>query len=213
MVRLNCSENEEKEILEKLNTEEASLRLGGVILLCILLSCGIIGHFQVLIVFGRKMKTSNHTIFIIWLGVVDLTACLVGMPFLLVDLMHPLTFQADVLCKLARGTNYFLCKCSSFLMIVITIDRYRKVCHLLKWLIAIRKAKLACVTALCSGILVTMPAFLLFGQSSVTTETEYGTLSGVSCAVDDAYRNENYLVMYNVLVICLDIIFFYCKAL
>ena len=155
MAHLNCSENEEKEILEKLNAEEASLHIGGVIFLCILLSCGIIGNFHVLIVFGRKMKTSNHIIFITWLGFVDLTACLVGMPFLLVDLMHPLTFQADVLCKLARGTNYFLCECSSFLMIVITIDRYRKVCHPLKWQISNRKAKLACATALCSGILVT----------------------------------------------------------
>ena len=66
-----------------------------------------------------------------------------------------------------------------------------------------RKAKLACATALFAAILVTLPAFLLFGQSSVTIETEYGTVCGFSCAVNDAYKNENYLVGFNIFIVSL----------
>ena len=203
MAYLNCSEDEEKNILETLNAGAASLHVGGIIFLCVLLSLGIIGNIHVLVVFERKIKLSNHKIFITCLSCVDLIACLVGMPFLLVDLTHPLTFQGDILCKLARGTNYFLCNYSSFLMTVITVDRYRKVCHPLEWQISNKVAKLLCALCSCAALLVTWPALLIFGQSSISIDSKFGTCRGSKCDVDDAYKNGSYLTIYNGFIVSL----------
>ena len=89
---------------------------------------GVIGNSHVFYIYGRKIKPSNHWTFIFVLGIVDMTACCLGMPIALVYLTHPLMFPTPSLCKTVAFVNHFDAMALSILMLVITINRYRKVC-------------------------------------------------------------------------------------
>ena len=193
-------------ILIGLNAKETSKHMGGIIFISLLMMTGVIGNGHVLAIFGRKMKPSNHRTFICVLGLVDMVACLVGMPFVLVDLTHQLTFTMTAICKTFRFVNYFVALTSSLLMLVVTIDRYRKVCHPLNWQISARMAKVACGLVTMFGVGSSWPTLFLFGHSTV--ETDHENITGVRCATDDQFVHTNYQKLFNTYLICVVIITF-----
>lgn len=109
--------------LEDLNHEEAKQYVGGVVFVTIIMTIGIIGNAHVLFVYTCRMKPSNHRIFILTLAVLDMITCIIGMPFIIVDLRNPLTFSMVSACKVLRFINYFICASSAFLLTVIAVDR------------------------------------------------------------------------------------------
>lgn len=111
------------DLLHVLNAKEAREHVGGVVFVTILMVLGIIGNVHVLVVYAFRMKPSNHRIFILVLAAIDFTTCVVGMPFILVDLRHPLTFTLTAACKILRFINYFIASSSFMLMVVIAAER------------------------------------------------------------------------------------------
>ena len=109
--------------LEDLNYEEAKQFIGGVVFVSIIMIIGIIGNLHVLYVYSFRMKPSNHRIFILTLAVLDLLTCVIGMPFIIMDLRNPLTFTMVTACKVLRFVIYFICITSAFMLAVIAIDR------------------------------------------------------------------------------------------
>ncbi|KAH3851329.1 hypothetical protein DPMN_093809 [Dreissena polymorpha] len=112
------------EILARLNHEEAKQYVGGVVFVALLMTAGIFGNLHVLYVYVFRMKSSNHRVFILTLAILDFITCVVGMPFILVDLRNPLTFTPVAACKILRFVNYFITGSSAGLLIVIAVDRY-----------------------------------------------------------------------------------------
>ena len=186
-------------LLSELNAKEIWKQIGGIIFVSLMMVIGAIGNGHVLYVYGRKMKPSNHRTFIFVLGVVDMTACCVGMPIILVHLTHPLTFPMPSLCKTVAYVNHFDGLMSSTLMLVVTVDRYRKVCRPLNWQISNKMAKILCGLVTLFGILSSWPALFLFGHTTV--ETGYENVTGVTCLTDDQFVNTDYPTLYNTFLI------------
>ena len=185
--------------LAELNSEEMSKHVGGIIFVSFLMIIGLIGNIHVLIVFGMKMKPSNHRTFICLLAVLDLISCSIGMPFILVDLTHPLTFNMTTACKILRMLNYFICACSVFTMLVASADRYRKVCQPLGWQFSDKTTKLACGIFVLIAAGISWPALILFGNASI--KTEYVNITGVGCSTDDKYIHTKYQSYFNTALI------------
>ena len=193
--------NESSLTLSDLNAKEVSKHIGGIIFVSLLLIVGLVGNIHVIIIFGKRMKPSNHRTFICFLCFVDLIGCSIGMPFVLVDLLHPLTFFMISACKFLRLINYFMGSSSIFLMLVVTVDRFRKVCKPLRWQISEKMAKVLCAVVLLLAAGMSWPALLLFGHSTVVTG--YNNITGVRCSTDDRYVNTNYQTLFNVALIVL----------
>jgi hypothetical protein len=115
--------DEVKHSLSKLNQEEAKQYIGGVVFVTIIMIFGFVGNLHVLLVYAFRIKPSNHRIFILVLGALDFTTCIVGMPFIIVDLRNPLTFTMSFACKTLRFINYFICSASILTLLVIAADR------------------------------------------------------------------------------------------
>lgn len=113
-----------RDFLKKENEREARTYSGGFIFVIAMMVIGIVGNLHVLLVYTFRAKPSNRRIFILVLGTLDLITCVVGMPFILMDLRNPLTFKLTIVCKTFRLNNYFICSASSFILIVIASDRY-----------------------------------------------------------------------------------------
>ena len=193
-------------ILSELNSKETSKHIGGIVFISALMVTGVFGNSHVLAIYGRKIKPSNHRTFIFVLGMVDMIACCVGMPFVLVDLTHQLTFTMIAMCKIVRFVNYFVGVTSSLLMLVVTIDRYRKVCLPLKWQISDKMAKVACGFVIMFCIGSSWPTLFLFGYSTV--ETKHENVTGVRCATDDKFVETNYQKLFNTYLIGMVVVTF-----
>lgn len=110
------------------NTSEFYVRLterllGGVIFVCFLMVTGILGNLHVLFVYAFRVKSSNHRVFILFLGALDFLACCVAMPFTITCLLQPELFSKDPTCKLYWFVNYFICSASGMALLVIAIER------------------------------------------------------------------------------------------
>ena len=109
--------------LEALNYEESKQHIGGVVFVSIMMIFGIIGNLHVLFVYMFRMKPSNPRTCILTLALLDMMTCVIGMPFIIIDLRNPLTFSMVTACKVLRFINYFICLASSFILTVIAVDR------------------------------------------------------------------------------------------
>ena len=190
--------------LTHLNNEEIHKNIGGLIFVSMLMITGLLGNLHVLVVFGKKMKPSTHRTFICVLAIVDLIGSTVGMPFVLVDLTHPLTFYMTAACKVLRMVNYFMGISSVFLMLVVTVDRYRKVCHPLKWQLSGKMAKVLSCIVLIFSVGLSWPTLILFGH--ITVELGNNNLTGVRCSTDDKYANSPYQTYFNAMLIIMVLI-------
>ena len=189
------------QILDKLNSEEQEKMVGGIIFVGVLMLFGIVGNVHVLYVFSRKIKQSNHKTFIICLGMIDMLACTISMPSTLLDLSNPLTYYYTTICKSARNVNYFICWSSAFILLVVTIDRYRKICHPMKWQLSNQTAKTICAVILIFSLGLALPAFFISGHRTI--QTRHPNITGVQCSIDDEYLDTHYPTIYNIVLMVL----------
>ncbi|VDH95120.1 Hypothetical predicted protein [Mytilus galloprovincialis] len=191
----------QNQLLEELNYEQTKQNVGGIIFVTIIMITGIIGNLHVLFVYTFRMKPSNHRIFILSLAVLDMITCIVGMPFIIVDLRNPLTFTMVSACKVLRFVNYFICISSALILTVIAIDRYRMICVPLGKQISRQKAKILIVVCIGLSIVLSWPAPVLFGHSSVNTTNP--NITGIRCSTDNQFKNTKYQSYFNALLIML----------
>ncbi|XP_060066311.1 cholecystokinin receptor type A-like [Ylistrum balloti] len=190
--------------IDDLNHDEVMERIGAIIIVGFLSFVGVVGNLHVLYIYGTKFKKTNQRIFILFLGYLDLFTCVVGMPFIISDLLLPLKFTSGIACKVLRFTNYFTGGSSAFLLVVIAIERYRKICHPLESQMTIKGAKVTSVLALGLAILLSWPAAILYGFSTV--DTGYRNLKGAACYINDAFITTKYTTYYNAVIILIIII-------
>lgn len=177
--------------LEQMNDVFTSRNLGGIIFISVLMVTGLFGNLVVLWIYGRKFKRSNYRTYTIWLAAIDLTNCCIGMPFLLVYHTHYVTFPSLLLCKLGRFVLLYTGNASSLLLVVIGVDRYRRVCHPLKQQISKTQAIVACCVMAFIAVAISWPNLMLFGIHNVTTLPF--NQSGPRCWADDDFRDGNTL--------------------
>ncbi|CAG2201196.1 CCKAR [Mytilus edulis] len=185
--------------LESLNYEKVKQNIGGIFFVSIAMVIGITGNLHVLCVYSFRMKQSNPRIFILFLAALDFITCAVGMPFIIIDLTNPLTFYAVTACKVLRFVNYFICLSSAFILLIIAIDRYRKVCLPLRQQISQRKAVYCCFGAFGVCLVFTWPAPVLYGYSTVNTTNP--NVTGIRCFTEDIYKDTDYQAYFNVILI------------
>ena len=195
------SNESDVQILDMLNSEEKEKMIGGIVFVSVLMLFGIIGNIHIMYVFSRKINQSNHKTFILCLGMIDILACTVSMPTTLLDLTNPLTYYYTTVCKLARNVNYFVCWSSAFILLVVTVDRYRKICHPMDWQINNQTAKIICVVTLIFSLGLSIPAFFISGHRTI--QTRHPNITGVQCSIDDEYLNTHYPTIYNIVLMTL----------
>lgn len=180
--------------LEELNREEAQLYLGGTILICIISTIGTIGNIHVLIVYICHMKQSNHRIFIICLAVLDLLACTVCMPFTVLTMQKPYTFYETAICKILTFVNFVILTTSAGVLVVISIDRYRKICTPYGKQISLNMAKAMCLGAIGVSLLLSWPHIIMYGSTS--TKTSEPSIVGHECFLLEKFRDSHILTYY-----------------
>ncbi|XP_052069008.1 kappa-type opioid receptor-like [Mytilus californianus] len=191
--------------LKDINDAEAKQRLPTIIYLAFLVTFGVIGNSLVLFIYGFKYKPSNLRCYVLCLAVLDLTACCISMPSEIVDNAYPHMFYSEGFCKFSRFIGDISKLGSAFVLTVMAVGRYRKICFPFSEDMSLKTAKIMCVVAISVSVLLSWPTAFIQGQ---TVEHFPGNITGYGCSTDDDFRPTNYpFVQATVLLVTFAIVF------
>lgn len=199
-------------LLEKLNNDELQYLLPSIVWLFAVSLFGIPGNIFTLIFYRKGCMKSNYKLFILTVASIDLLSCCLAIPlenFLLLS-GYAEDDRHEPICKLSRFSNFFMTCSSAFVLVLIAVERYRKVCRPFDRQLSHTLAQKLCVGALLLGILVTWPSALVFGKKTLTAVAYGREITAVICSVSDkAIASETgfiYLIIMFVLgVVCITI--------
>jgi len=170
--------------------------IGGLTLLGCLDILGLLGNTLVLWIYAMKFRASNYRTYVIWLTSLDMVNCVVVMPFYIFYLCLPVMMENNVLCKFGRCMGYMATLSSAFVLIVIAVDRYRKVCSPARIQLTSKQAQTCCFIALFLALLISWPSSVMFGTSSL--KVGLNDIWGQRCYMEENFIDSTYMAVFQV---------------
>lgn len=180
-------------LLEEANKDKVMLLLPVIVIVIVIMILGTLGNSLVCYVYYFRMRKTPSHYFVLFLAVLDLVSCCIGMPSELGDLFLPYTFTLPFACKFLRFVLSFTIISSSITLICVAFDRYYKVCKPLKGF-PITKVQILCGVAIMIGAVLSWPALVIFGIKTVKT-SEPG-LYGKECSTSDSMGGTVFPLIY-----------------
>ena len=180
-----ASVNESEMTIEALNAIDNDKYVLTLVALLVIIAFGMIGNGFVIYIYKTKFKRSSARVYIISLALADLSVCVIGVPYHVLDLTFSANFPSRVTCQLL---SFLIGSCtlsSIFILLVVGLDRFRKVCRPLKKQIADFGDRKACVIVTIIAVLLNIPNGVMYGNSSVKIADH--NITGVECFIDDEY--------------------------
>lgn len=164
--------------VEIINAELVHRNMLGVIFLVILLVIGVFGNVVVIILYSAKFKQgTNYRFYVLFLAVLDTGNCVLGIPWVIVYLLHPVTFPSDILCRGGLFVTFTLGMTGSCSLSLIAFDRYRKICCPLKKQLNHKNAKYSAFAIVAAVLLASWCVPFLYENNqlhlSSSNETGY----------------------------------------
>ncbi|XP_063406309.1 cholecystokinin receptor type A-like [Mytilus trossulus] len=192
----NLDEENIKRLLKIENAFEAEALTPITVYLILLMITGVIGNTIVLYIYKFRFKRSTPRIFILSLAAFDLITCILGMPYHILDMIYPYLFVWDTACKVLSFALTFTILASIFILDLIAIDRYRKICRpFKKQLSGIGSKNMSWVTVLIA-IISAIPMLLIYGTAEVPTARN-PNITGKACYVSDDYIESYFPLIYD----------------
>ena len=167
--------------LQDLNDNKAKIYYGGIMFLAVLILPGVIGNLHVLFIYIFKKPQNNTKIFVCFLAVIDMVSCTICFPFNIVTCLYPLMYYDNVSCKIFNFLNSFVLIGSALSLLVIAIERYRKICRPFLPQITLKHAKMLCGLVLTLTVLFSTPILHLYGSTEIATK--HPNITGFECYV------------------------------
>lgn len=173
--------------LTELNDELVLLHIPTIVFIAILIVVGVLGNIYVIYIYTTKYSPSTYRSFIIWLGYIDLMACILGMPLLIVSMLYPYQFPSVAACRTFRFLHVLSVVSSAFIVLAIAFERHRRICDPFSQEMTTWKINVLCLIASVLGFVVAVPAILLYGDAEV--DTGVNNITGHECFIDPTFNN------------------------
>ena len=185
---------------EALNIRYANALLPSTIIFGFFTAIGIIGNIAVLVVFslGREFKNNNFKIFVLCLGIVDLLTCAFLIPAEMAKHRNYFSFENLFMCKTKCLFNVWAGCAAALALLIICIDRYRKVCQPFKKQITPSLAlKLCILMAFVVPLVLSWPGALMCGIKEDNKTNIYNTTTIVYlCETEPKYKKSIWRYIY-----------------
>ncbi|KAH3886816.1 hypothetical protein DPMN_010829 [Dreissena polymorpha] len=179
------------ETLEEMNERYASAMTPFAVIIGIFFFIGIFGNTIVIAAysFSREYKNTNYKLFVICIAVIDLLSCVCLLPAEILKSMYFFAIHYSAVCKAKCFLNVFFMTVSALVLLVICIDRYRKVCQPLKPQIRPGLALKIIAAVHLFSFLVSLPAPVMCGIQNEGKENMYGTITEVYvCSAEEEFQ-------------------------
>ncbi|KAL3858560.1 hypothetical protein ACJMK2_013145 [Sinanodonta woodiana] len=192
---VSISEGENQNFqLERLEKEMVLQNIGGIIFVSLLMIVGLGGNSVAIFVYLRKYKQSSYRTFIVSLAIVDLATCCAPMMIVVLGLIYPISLFSIWACKMGSFLIYSMCIGSSAILVTIAGERYRKICVPHGMQLSARMSKYICIFDVVLGIVLALPAAVLYGNKSVRNGLNKSV--GSECGFSDDFQNTKYPVYF-----------------
>lgn len=188
----------ENSTMSDVNLAFRDWNMGALVLISVIILPGILGNSLVMAIFYREFKKSAYRTFVLWLAVLDLAGCLLVMPYLLVNIVTPVSMDNEVVCKVGRFLSYVIMMTSHFILVVIAVDRYRKICKPHSFQIAQSQTSRCCLGMLIFSLILSIPAVILYGNSSL--DIGIPGLKATRCFTADKYKDSPAHLIYYIVI-------------
>lgn len=199
--------NNSEEILslEDLNNAEAIQRLPTLVYLSVLEVIGVIGNVLILLIIGLVYKPNNFRCYILTLASLDLMTCLISIPAEIADNALPLMFYSEFFCKFSRFIGTIGKLGSAFVLVVMAVGRYRKICFPFNKDLSLKTARGLCLSAVVLSVAFSWPTLIIEGHK---VEEFPGNITGYGCSTDDDLRGTEYPFIQATIMLVIFVIVF-----
>ena len=209
-------------VLDDLNQRDA-VKFSSVLVIfgCIIL-LGSVGNAMSLYIYSRNFKDSNSRCFFILLSIVEFFSSTTSVPMEIYNLVNHYSFTNGRLCKTFVFTEICQVEIGYILLVLIAVDRWRKVCYPFGRQISVTMAKIFCFVLVPIGVIVASPSLALYGRQNFDVDintSEFpschtgsthnytlnvsSTITGSRCSVTNEALEGVLPTLYSVLFWCL----------
>ena len=179
--------------LQELNDRKAALLIPTIVYVGCLMIIGFLGNIMVCAYFGCKARRTSTSLFISLLAIFDLLACVVSMPGEILDIRYYFDYENVFFCKVSKFVNHLTAAGSSFTLMIIAVDRHRRICSPLRRQIQIKQAIIACSGTIASALFFAWPSLVFYQPTAVDIPLPGDsnvTITGKDCTStkDQQYR-------------------------
>lgn len=157
----------ESDKLREWNERFAERHMGATVFLTIMIFFGLIGNVHVACIYITQFGPSKKRIFFIWMSVLDTLACLIALPFHVIDFNSHVRLAnvQNLVCKIFQFTSYVLTVGSTFMLLVFTVDIYNMICRPHRRQLANREIQYACAFTLIIVMgIICSPTLYVYGH-------------------------------------------------
>ena len=156
--------------LEELNYDEIIRRLPVLVYLVLILLIGLPGNICVLVIFTKHYKEQKfgvYRVFVLALAALDTVACSFCLPFEMTDTVRVFTFYDGISCKILRSLELAITMSTIFVILCLTVYRYRKICHYKRTQLTEKMAKLFSILSVVVSVILCWPVVLYTGIKKI----------------------------------------------
>lgn len=174
-----------------LNIRYANALLPVTVLFGLFTLMGVVGNALVLLVFtlGRAYRHNNFRVFVISLGIIDLATSAFLLPAEMAKHRNYFHFEDVGMCKVKCLFNVWAGCAAALSLLVVSIDRFRKVCQPFRTQITPQLATKLCVfLSFFLSIVLSIPGAVMCGIKEVNMTNIHGNLTTVFiCETEERY--------------------------
>ncbi|XP_005097992.1 muscarinic acetylcholine receptor M2 isoform X2 [Aplysia californica] len=190
----NVTDTERMAYLAELQEYTTRIMLPTIVLLVCFAVVGFFGNILVLIVYYRKVRGKSALVFIMAIAGFDLFTNMTAIPAEIYAMFHFWHFDAAHLCRARYFSTSVTIVSSACLLLVFSVDRYRKICRPFGRQLTVRQAKVLCVSITVFSSVASVPVLVLFG--TMTRPTHRPDIVGNQCSIDDSFINTIWPTVY-----------------
>lgn len=189
-----------KRLAEKLNDEMTSAVLPVTIFVGVEAVFGLFGNTLILYVFLSRYHACNFKYFVLCLAFIDTTSILTCLPGEIVTQIFWYVYPYPIVCKIKSFFNMFTVCGSAFCLLLIAVDRFRKICRPLKWQIKPNIALILCLTSMTISFIIALPVPFFWGIHSYEEVYEMHRINVTVCELDQQFVHTVYPKGYTIAV-------------
>ena len=159
---------------------------------------GFFGNVLILYVFVFRYHKCNYKYFVLCLSFVDITSTLTTMPGEIVTHTFWYVYPVPLICKIKSFFNMFTVCGSMCGLLVISIDRFRKICRPLGWQIKPKLAWILCIVQLTISFVMALPVPFFWGTHSFVTQYKGYNVTVTICEIDEKFTATDYPLRYTI---------------
>lgn len=187
-----------RQLAEQLNEEMKSTVMPVTVFVGIETVIGFCGNLLIWYVFLFHYRKCNFKYFVLCLAFVDTTSTLTTMPGEIVTQTFWYVYPVPTVCKIKSFFNVFTVCGSAFGLLIISVDRFRKICRPLEWQIKPKVAMILIFVQFAISFVVALPVAFFWGTHSYQKYYNGHTITVTVCEKDAKFKNTDYPLEYTI---------------